>query len=69
MLDISEPRATLTELMFCVSVEYWAFPDSGIYYVPARQAVISEVLDRQILSSVGSYALCMVSFYAGDGDV
>ena len=45
------------------------FPDAGIYYVPARQAVISEVLEQQILCSIGSYALCMVSFYAGDGDV
>lgn len=44
-------------------------PDAGIYYVPARQAVISEVLDQQILSSVGSYALSVVRFYAGDGDV
>ena len=44
-------------------------PDAGIYYVPARQAVISEVLDQQILSSIGSYALSVVRFYAGDGDV
>ena len=44
-------------------------PDAGIYYVPARQAVISEVLGRQILSSVGSYALSVVRFYVGDGNV
>lgn len=44
-------------------------PDAGIYYVPARQAVISEVLDQQILSSVSSYALSVVRFYAGDDDV
>ena len=44
-------------------------PDAGIYYVPARQAVISEVLNNQILSSIGSYALSVVRFYAGDEDV
>ena len=44
-------------------------PDAGIYYVPARQAVISEVLDQQILSNIGGYALSVVRFYAGDGDV
>ena len=44
------------------------FPDAGIYYVPARQAVISEALDRQILSSIGNYALSVVRLYAGDDD-
>ena len=45
------------------------FPDAGIYYVPARQSVISEALNNQILGDVAHYAICMVRFYAGDGDV
>ncbi len=45
------------------------FPDAGLYYVPARQAVINESLERQVLSSVGSYALCMVCFHGDDSYV
>ncbi len=44
------------------------FPDAGIYCVPARQAVVTEALNEQILSDVGHYAISMVRFYAGDGD-
>ena len=45
------------------------YPDAGIYYVPARQSVISDALNEQILKDIGHYALSMVRFYAGDDDV
>ena len=44
------------------------FPDAGIYYVPARQAVIGEALEQHVLSNIGSYALSLVRFYGGNGD-
>ena len=45
------------------------FPDAGIYYVPARQAVITEALNEQILKDIGHYAISVVRFSAGDDDV
>ena len=40
-------------------------PDAGIYCVPARQAVIGEALDKQILQNIGHYALSAVRFFCG----
>ena len=44
-------------------------PDSGIYFVPARQACIAESLHDQILGHMDQYALAVVRFYSEVGHV
>lgn len=38
------------------------FPDAGLYYAPARQAVIGEKLHEQILKNAAGYAIVAVRF-------
>ena len=39
------------------------FPDAGIYFAAARQAVIGQALHNEILKDVGHYAIALVRFY------
>lgn len=39
------------------------FPDAGIYFAAARQAVIGDKLHQEIMKNIGDYAIAMVRFY------
>lgn len=40
------------------------FPDAGIYFAPAKQAVFSDKLTEDILTHLSDYAISLVRFYA-----
>lgn len=43
-------------------------PDLGIYFVKEKQAVVSDETDKEILSHIERYAICMVTLAGGSGN-